>query len=89
MARRKIAMTGCLSILCTAILIGGLVQGAYAQAPVVFSLVPWGGALVAGGSSGLGRVAVAGGSVLYPGGLLPVSTVLNGLRPAPATGECD
>ena len=33
MARRKIAMTGCLSILCAAILIGGLVQGAYAQAP--------------------------------------------------------
>lgn len=50
---------------------------------------PWRGALVAGGDAGLGRVVISGGRVLYPAGLLPVSTLLNGLRPVPSTGECD
>jgi len=50
---------------------------------------PWRGALVAGGDSGLGRVAITGAGVVYPAGLLPVSTLLDGLRPAPATGDCD
>jgi hypothetical protein len=49
----------------------------------------WRGALVAGGDSGLGRVAIAGGSVLYPAGLLPVAPLLDGLRPPPPTGDCD
>ena len=50
---------------------------------------PWQGALVAGGEAGLGRVAISGGQVLYPAGLLPVSTLVDGLRPAPPTGNCD
>ena len=49
---------------------------------------PWHGALVAGGDSGLGRVAITGAGVVYPAGLLPVSTLLDGLRPAPPTTDC-
>jgi len=51
---------------------------------------PWRGALVAGGDAGLGRVAVTAGSVLYPAGLLPTATLLDGLRPLPvAESTCN
>ncbi len=50
---------------------------------------PWRGALVAGGDSGLGRVAITGAGVVYPAGLLPVSTLLDGLRPVPPTNYCN
>lgn len=49
---------------------------------------PWRGALVAGGDSGLGRVAISGAGVVYPAGLLPVSTLLDGLRPPPPVETC-
>jgi type II secretory pathway pseudopilin PulG len=51
--------------------------------------VPWRGALVAGGENGLGRVAVTGAGVVYPAGLLPVSPLLDGLRPEPPTDACN
>jgi hypothetical protein len=50
---------------------------------------PWRGALVGGGDSGLGRVAVSGAGVESSAGLLPVSALLDGLRPVPSTGDCD
>jgi len=49
---------------------------------------PWRGALVAGGDSGLGRVAISGAGVVYPAGLLPVSSLLADLRPLPPAEDC-
>lgn len=79
-----------------ALLLRGSTEGAWqgvAYAPYggisLTGASSWRGALVAGGDSGLGLVAITGSSVLYPAGLLPVSTLLNDLRPEPSTGECD